>query len=88
MQNTLKPVWIQLSTRQYWSKMFLVFVFTYTEVVTEINVPGPTICGIIRWELFTHRTPQLSLTQVESFSHNSAVSYATITQWCIFQGGE
>ena len=39
-------------------------------------------------ECCTHRTTQLRLTRVNSFSHNSAVSYATITQWCIFQGGE
>ena len=38
---------------------------------------------------FTHRTTQLRLTRVNSFSHNSAaVTYATITQWCLFQGGE
>ena len=36
----------------------------------------------------THRTTQLRLTRVNSFAHNSAVSYATITQWCIFQGVE
>ena len=38
-------------------------------------------------ESFTHWTTQLRLTRLNSFSHNSAVSYATITQWCIFQGG-
>ena len=32
--------------------------------------------------------PVIHLEVVNSFSHNSAVSYATITQWCIFQGGE
>ena len=79
---------VQLTTSRIGDLARLIHTLLYVMTIHTYNTGNkymisPASC--------THRTTQLRLTRVNSFSHNSAVSYvsyATITQWCIFQGGE